>query len=485
MPEQPNILLIMSDQHSPHVLRCAGDPVIRTPNLDALTARGVRFENAYCASPLCVPSRMTFMTGRHCSDINVWTNSCTLSSDIPSFAHTLGAAGYEVVLGGRMHFVGPDQRHGFESRIIGDVSSHYPGGKGPDLGDIPKGSTGQTRPAVEVAGPGRTAYQAYDDAVLEACSEYLRARPSSGDERPFCLVAGTVLPHCPFIAPRELYYYYYERVDLPTVPPAYYESLNPAVQQWRERRGIHDLSDEEIRAARAGYYGIVEYFDGIVGGLFEALGAAGLADDTVIIYTSDHGESAGENGMWWKSSCYEASAGVPLIVSWPGQFPEGATRREVVSLVDIASTLADIAGAEPRPASAGQSLVPLVRGDDGIAWRDEAFAELCNYGGDPPMRMLRHRPWKLNHYQGHPPQLFNVEEDPHEFTDRAGDPACRDIREYLHDRVLNGWDPYRAEREIMRRQRDRDALVKWCQVVKPPDPEHWHNPPDVNIFPEE
>jgi choline-sulfatase len=425
------------------------------------------------------------MTGRHCSDIRTWTNSCTLPSDIPTFAHTLGGAGYEVVLGGRMHFVGPDQRHGFESRIIGDVSSHHPGGRGPNLGGIPKGSTGQTRPAVEVAGPGRTAYQAYDDAVLGACGEYLRGRPGSGEERPLCLVVGTVLPHCPFIAPTELYHYYHECVEMPSIPPGYYESLNPAVQQWRERRGICDLREDEIRAARAGYYGIVEYFDGIVGGLLEALGDAGYADDTVIIYTSDHGESAGENGMWWKSSCYEASAGVPLIVSWPGHVPEGETRSEVVSLVDIASTVADVAGAEPLPASAGQSLLPVARGDDGVAWRDEAFSELCNHGDDPPMRMLRRGPWKLNHYEGFEPQLFNLDEDRHEVNDRADDPACRDVREHLHDRVLKGWDPYRAKREMARRQRDRGALVKWCQTVQPPQPDHWDNSPDVNVFPEE
>ena len=485
MPDQPNILIIMSDQHSPHVIGCAGDPLVRTPNLDALAARGVRFENAYCASPLCVPSRMTFMTGRHCSDIDVWTNGCTLASDIPTFAHTLGAAGYEVVLAGRMHFVGTDHRHGFESRIIGDVSAHYPGGAGPNLGGIPRGSTGQSRPAVEIAGPGRTAYQAYDDAVLEASREYLGARSAGADHRPLCLVVGTVLPHCPFIAPKELYHYYHERVELPQVPDGYYENLNPGVRQWRERRGIHDLTGDEIRAARAGYYGIVEYFDGIVGGLLEALGDAGMADDTVVIYTSDHGESAGENGMWWKSSCYEASAGVPLIVSWPGNVPEGETRREVVSLVDIASTVADLAGAEPLPASAGQSIVPIARGDASTRWRDEAFSELCNCGRDPAMRMIRRGPWKLNHYEGFEPQLFNLDEDPHEFTDRAGDPACLDVREYLHSRILAGWDPHRADRVVMRRQRDRDALARWCQTVRPPDPDHWHNSADVNVFPEE
>src|SRR6188474_2327720 len=118
-PGCPNLLVIMADQHSPHVLGCAGDPVVRTPHLDALAARGVRFQNAYCAFPLCAPSRASFMTGQTPTALRVWSNGCTLASDIPTFAHSLGAAGYETVLCGRMHFNGPDQRHGFHQRLVG------------------------------------------------------------------------------------------------------------------------------------------------------------------------------------------------------------------------------------------------------------------------------------------------------------------------------------------------------------------------------
>ena len=119
---KPNFLIIMADQQSPHVLGCAGDRVVRTPNLDQLAASGVRFTATYCGSPLCVPSRMTFLTARHCSDIEVWTNACVLDSETPTFPGALAAAGYETVLAGRMHFAGPDQRHGFTRRTIGDVS---------------------------------------------------------------------------------------------------------------------------------------------------------------------------------------------------------------------------------------------------------------------------------------------------------------------------------------------------------------------------
>lgn len=259
---QPNLILIISDQHNADVLGCAGDAVVRTPNLDALAAGGVRFENAYCGSPLCVPSRMTFMTSRHCSDIEVWTNGCTLASDIPTFAHSLGAAGYEVVLGGRMHFVGPDQRHGFHRRLVGDVTAPDPGGPGPDLGHIPPVTTGQSADGVRIAGPGRTAYQAYDDAVLAACREYLQEE----HEQPFCLVMGLVLPHCPFIAPKELFDYYYERVEMPPTPPEGFDAP-PPTRLMREKRGHGSLTDDEIRRARAAYYALVEYTDRTVGTL--------------------------------------------------------------------------------------------------------------------------------------------------------------------------------------------------------------------------
>jgi len=485
MADKPNVLLIMSDQHNPQVMGCAGDELVRTPNLDALAARGVRFGNTYCACPLCVPSRMALLTSRHCQDIEVWTNACTLGSDIPTFAHALGAASYDTVLGGRMHFVGPDQRHGFHQRLLGDVGCSHPGGPAPNLGPIPLSTTGQSRPSVEISGPGRSAYQAYDDAVADACNDYLQERAAEGSDKPFLLVTGFVLPHCPFIAPKQLYDYYYENMYLPEIPDGYLENMHPVMQGWRERRGIDDLTDEEIRKARAGYYGLVEYFDGIIGRLLQGLDEAGFGDNTVIVYVSDHGESAGENGLWWKSNFYEASAGVPMIISAPGRYPEGVVRDEVVSLLDIGPTLTDIAGAEPMAAIYGSSLTPLLSDDEAADWRDEAISELTSAGrGDPPGRMIRSGPWKLIQYQGYEPMLFNLDEDPDEFTDRAADPTCRQIRDELQARVTAEWEPDRAEAALARRARDRELLVNWRRAWEIEDKDHWYAPDSANVWPE-
>ena len=482
MPDQRNILLMVSDQHAHDVMGCADDTLVRTPNLDALAERGTMFENAHCAAPLCVPSRMTMLTGRHCSEIEVWTNQCRLDSDIPTFAHSLGAAGYETVLCGRMHFVGPDQRHGFHKRIMGDIGGHtHPGACPPNMPDALLAATGQSRGAVSVAGPGRTAYQAYDEAVMATTREWLQTRAESDDERPFLLTAGFVLPHCPFVGREDLYEYYYERVDVPETPEGYLENLHPAMKAWRESRGITDLTDEEIRRARAGYYAIVEHLDEVIGDMMGALEASGLAEDTVVIYVSDHGESAGRNGLWWKSQFYHHAVGVPMVMAGPG-IPQDR-RDEVVSLLDLAPTLSDLAGAPDVPRGSGQSLLPLMRDELSAPWRDEALAEMVSLGPkyEYPGRMIRRGPWKLIQYEGLEPMLFNLDEDPDEFNDRARDPACRDVRAYLQDRVREGWNPD-AARRTLRHRRERQALLReWMLAWEdmPLDEDYWHAPDEA------
>lgn len=478
----PNIVLIMSDQHNPHNLGCYGDPLVRTPHLDGLAERGVLFEHTYCASPLCVPSRMTFLTGRHCCDIGVWTNSCALPSQIPTFAHALGAAGYETVLGGRMHFVGPDQRHGFERRIIGDVLSPFPGGPAPDLGPIPMSTTGQTRVAVEISGPGRTAYQAYDVAVTDACCRFLTGRDAAAD-RPFCLVVGYVLPHCPFICPRDLYEEYLDQVDIPSVPEGYLDDLHPVLRAWRRRRGVDELDESAVRRARAAYFGLVTCMDQQIGRLLQTLADSPWADDTAVVYASDHGEMAGELGMWWKSSFYEGSASVPMIWSWPGEFAEGARTGAVTSLLDIAPTLTQLAGADPLPGARGTSLCGFLEGGAPADWPDVAFAESCNGGEEPAARMVRRGRWKLNHFHGgDAPQLFDLEADPAEIWDRGRDPACAAVRGELATLAQDGWDGAAVAPALADRARDQQYLRQWGRTASFDPADFWRAPPGCNDF---
>lgn len=494
MADRPNLLVIMSDQHSPHVLGCAGDSVVRTPHLDRLAARGVRFASNYCPFPLCVPSRMAFVSGQPPSATGVWSNGCVLPSDVPTFAHALGAAGYETILCGRMHFNGPDQHHGFERRLVGDLSRAWPGSASRNLGHIPTATTSQVALSVEVSGAGRTAYEGFDEAVTAAAAEYLqewrqrRERGAEDAERPFCLVVGMVLPHNPYICARPLFEEYYDRVGVPEVPAGYTDRLHPAMRIWRRQRGIDTLTPEQNRRARAAYYGLTTVLDGNVGRLLAALDDTGAADNTAVAYTSDHGDMAGELGLWWKSSMYEGSVGVPLLWSWPGHFVAGRTVPAVTSLLDVAPTLTELAAAPPLPHAAGHSLVPWLRGDTPADWPDEAYAEMNAAMDVPAMRLLRRGPWKLVHYDGYDaPQLFNLGDDPRELRDLGTDPdpAVSGVRDRLLADGLVGWSAAAMEATLARRARDRAVLTAWNREGRPAEPAHWTIDPAYNVFPDE
>ena len=437
--DRPNILLIMSDQHSKHVLGCYGNPIASTPNLDALASRGVAFSNAYCSYPLCAPSRMSFLTGRHPHEIQAFTNALQLPSDVPTFAHALGSHGYDTVLCGRMHFGGPDQRHGFQARIFPEVS-------GSSAGDL-AGANRFYRASMEKSGPGRNHYLLYDEECAQAACRWLSDRASQKSRTdPFCLVVGLVGPHCPFVCPEDIFMSYFHRVDLPTFSPSDHAELHPYSRRFRERSRLLDLTEHEIRRTRAAYYKMVEFDDRLIGTVLDALEETGLGEDTVVIYTSDHGEMAGERGMWWKMSFYDGSCGVPLIASWPRGFGEGRWVDSPVSLMDMAPTLVELTGAPSMPSVTAQSLLGLAEGD-GVDPDRSIFAEMYpNQWSDQgpcggPARMLRRGRWKCNTYHNEPPELFDLQEDPGETVDRSQDPGCALQLETMVRDILKGWDP--------------------------------------------
>jgi choline-sulfatase len=467
-----NILLLMTDQHSKYHLGCYGDELVRTPNLDNLAASGMRFDNAYCASPVCVPSRMSFMTSRRPSANRVWNNNHVLRSDIPTWAHALGVAGYETALIGRMHFVGADHRHGFEKRPIGEYSAHHPGAPrqgGPHLEKL-AGTSGQGRRAVEVAGRGRTSYQAFDEMVTEKACEYIREKASSDQDRPFAAVAGFVLPHCPFAAPNDLFDYYYDKVDVPQ-PDAAEQAAEPAaIRKFKMLRGLYPpIDDERIRVARAAYFGLCEYFDTLAGRVLDTLTETGLAEDTLVIYCSDHGEMAGEHGCWWKSSYYEGSVGVPMIASKPGTIPEGSLNNTICNLMDLGPTFGEVAGAEPLHDLDGQSLWGTMTG--GQMDRDVTFSEHVGQEGIPS-RMVRTGPWKYYEYHdATPPALFNLEDDPGELQDLGTDQAHDSLRQALSKRLHEGWDPELVLSETDRMNKDLRVIEAWGKTTEPRHPD--------------
>ncbi|MBN63316.1 MAG: sulfatase [Gemmatimonadetes bacterium] len=466
---RPNILFIISDQHSKYHLGCYGNPIVRTPHLDRLASEGMQLTNAYTAAPVCVPARMAFMTSRHPSRNEVWTNGHMLSSAAPTWAHAVGAAGYETALIGRMHFVGSDQRHGFERRPLGEYSAHYPGAGrvgGPMFKSIPSSTSGQIREAVEIAGYGRTTYQAFDEQVAEAGVAYLKEKAREG--RPFAAVAGFVLPHCSFFAPKALFDYYYERVDIPEPSAAELAAEPAAIGRFKRNRDIErPLPAERIRVARAAYFGLCEYFDAQVGKLLAALDETGLADNTLVVYLSDHGEMAGEHGCWWKSNYYEGSVGVPLIARWPGHIAAGAVDDTLCSLLDLGPLAVELAAGEPLPGADGHSLWPVLAGQEDRARPDAVYSELGSRPGEPPSRMIRQGRWKLYQYGAESPALFDLEADPDELCDlgTAAGPAA--VRDELLARLNRDWDPQKVAVRSAELARDAEVIAAWGQVVGP------------------
>lgn len=483
---QPNILFLFSDQHAQRVAGAYGDPVAETPALDRLAAEGVTFESCYTPSPICMPARMAMLTARHPHRNGVWTNNDVLASDIPTYAHALGAAGVRTSLVGRLHALGPDQWHGFERRLVGDHSPAWPGVGRHDMG-ILRRTHGPNRVSVERCGPGNSAYQDLDEATTEAALAELDrlAAARAGGGAPFFLSVGFMLPHPPYVARAEDYARFAGRVPPPCQPepPA---DEHPWLAWWRDNRRLADLPPGNVAHARAAYYGLVRRLDIHLGRLLERLDASGLAGETLVVYASDHGDHLGERGLWWKHTFFEESVKVPLILRWPGVLPKGERRDRVVDLLDVAAGLLEAAGAPRLPGADGRSLLPVAR-DKAAPWTDEVFSEYCvdasqPYAGDraTQQRMVRRGRWKLIHIHGHAPMLFDLEDDPQETRNRAADPSCAAVRDALLARVLEGWDPEAVAATLEARVPARALLRAWAEAVRPADPIRWQFDPDIN-----
>ena len=448
----PNILVIMSDEHAPQFSGFGGHPIVKTPHLDALAERGVHFRNAYCNSPLCVPSRMSFMTGRYPHHNGAYDNATALSSDAVTWAHLLRAAGYDAALSGKQHFVGPDQLHGFQAQLAFDLhaSNHH------GVFDWSKGTPAAERPwpGVAQAGPGSTREIEVDDQVEAAALAYIK--DPARKQRPWVLDVGFIAPHFPLVVPQRYWDMYPpEEMDLPVLPPGHAESQHPVFQRMRGMFGSLQLfPEEQVRRARAAYYGLITYLDDKVGRLVAALEETGQLEHTLIIYTSDHGEMNGEHGMWRKSNFYEQSVRVPLIMSGTGLVPQGRVVEQAVSLVDVVATMVEAAGAEPITPLDGHSLLPLARGED-TRGPDVVFSEYLAHGVARPVAMLRRGRYKLIYSLDDPPILFDLQTDSGEFHDLGADPAHAATREELRAALLEHWNPVALEQRIRQEQKER------------------------------
>ncbi len=476
-----NLLFIFSDQHAQAVSGCYGDPHVRTPALDALAARGVRFDNTYCASPICVPSRMSMLTACHPSQQDCWTNDDCLASDRPTWLHALGAAGHRPELIGRMHAMGPDQLHGYTHRKVGDHSPNWGGMPRHDMGVLNDANDPQGR-SLEACGAGQSAYEVKDRDMTEAA---LAALDRVADEgRPFCLTVGLMLPHAPYVAAKRWVDHYMQELGPPSIPPDANE--HPWIAWWRADRGITDVPERQSRLARAAYWGLVSTMDGMIGRILDKLRDSGLEKDTLVVYASDHGDHAGERGLWWKHTLFDESVKVPLIMALPGTLPENAVRTEVVGLIDAAQTMVEALGGTPLPQADGRSFWPLLT-DEPQDWDNTVFSEYCTDavpawtgGRAVQQRMVRQGSWKLHVYSGSPPLLFNLDDDPGELTDLSRDPARSGVLKDLVALALKDWDPEMIRRRMLARRERKDILAAWARATQPESTCLWPLHPEMN-----
>jgi choline-sulfatase len=449
-----NLLYIMSDQHSPHITGCYGNPVVQTPHIDALAARGTRFAQAYCSTPICVPSRASFATGRYAFTIGAWDNASPYTgAEAPSWGHRLVEQGHHVTTVGKLHYRAADDDNGFPDERL---PMHVLEGVG-DLYGLLRAEMPvrpQSRNQVYEARAGESEYIRYDRAVAQESARWLREEAGT-HEKPWCLMASFVTPHFPLVVPQE----YFDRYPPESLPlPVQWRPeewpRHPVLEMMRHLQGLDMPVDEAaIRNAMAAYYGLVTFMDAQVGIVLDALDAAGLRDTTRIVYTSDHGEQLGEHGLWWKSSMYDGCCAVPLIVAGP-DVPEGKVVATNVSLLDSFPSIVEAVGATLQPEDAdlpGGSLWQMARDAD----RERTvFSEYHAIFSPSGFFMLRTARYKYVYFAGgYPPQLFDMEHDPLEEHDRAGDPIYADVRAACERELRAMCDPEEVDRRAKADQR--------------------------------
>ncbi len=439
MSDRPNLLLVMADQLAAGVLPAYGGGA-RTPVIDALAGGGCLFEAAYCASPLCAPSRASLMTGRLPSQTGVFDNAAPLPPDVPTVAHVLRSAGYRTALAGKMHFVGPDQLHGFEERLTTDV---YPADFEwtPDwaLGPGERPGWYHNMQSLRDAGVRDAAMQTdYDDEVSFRAARYLRDLRRSDEQRPFFLAVSFTAPHDPWEV-RRRHWDLYEGADIgaPEVPAIPRSDADPHSLRLRDAylADREPLTPEEAETARRAYLAAVSEIDERTGALLEVLAENGMDEETVVVFTSDHGEMLGERGLWYKMSFFEGSARVPLIVRGPGISPRRVGGP--VSQLDLAATLAELAGADPSGLG-GAGLGAVLR--SGAEPDRPVLAEYLAETVTAPAFMIRRGRFKYVTCGDDPEQLYDLEADPLELRNLAADDAHAEALAELRREAGERWD---------------------------------------------
>ncbi|MDF2076976.1 choline-sulfatase [Pseudomonas mendocina] len=460
--KRPNILFIMADQMAAPILPLhdAASPV-QMPHLMKLAEQAVVFDSAYCNSPLCAPSRFTLVSGRLPSKIGAYDNAADFPADVPTYAHYLRRLGYRTALSGKMHFCGPDQLHGYEERLTSDI---YPADYGwavnwdePDV----RASWYHNMSSVLQAGPCVRSNQLdFDEEVVFKARQYLYDHVRLTPEQPFCLTVSMTHPHDPYTIPRE-YWDRYEGVDIP-MPRQHIDQAeqDPHSQRLLKVIDLWDkpLPEDKIRDARRAYFGACSYIDDNIGKLLKTLEECGLAEDTLIVFSGDHGDMLGERGLWYKMHWFEMAARVPLLVHAPKRFAAHRVSQSV-STLDLLPTLVELAGGQVDAGLEleGHSLLPHLKGEGG---HDEVLGEYMAEGTVSPLMMIRRGPWKFVYSEQDPLLLFNLDSDPQELHNLAESSEHKGILAGFLAEARERWDIPAIHAATLASQRRRRLVAE-------------------------
>ncbi len=427
MTEAANMIFFMSDNHTRNVVGAYGHPVVQTPILDRITARGVRFDNAYCASPLCCPSRAALATGRYPHQTGYWDNALAYDGTVTSWHHRVRESGATVTSIGKLHFRSGDDDNGFTEEI---VPMHIVEGKGALIGLLratDEGVPPRTGPRemYRRSGVGEADYQDYDRDITKHAIDWLN-REGARLDRPWLLFVSYASPHPPFAIPKRLYDLYpLDRMPLPVQFDAATRPDHPAVNHVRRVDNFEEPFDEEwVRRTVAGYCGLISHVDEQIGQVMAAVEELGLLSTTRVLYTSDHGEAAGNHGLFGKSVLYDHSMTVPLIMAGPG-VPEGQSVGQTVSHVDLFPTLVEAMGARFNIEDANMIGISLWAAMEGRERERLGFGEFHSQSSKVGSFMLRDGSDKIIYHIDMPPQRFDLKNDPHETNDLAGAGGAR------------------------------------------------------------
>ena len=443
-----NVIVLMSDEHTRSVMGAYGNPLVQTPTLDKLAASGVRFDNAYTPSPICISARASFATGTQVFEHGCWSSAEPYYGQQQSWMHRLRDKGHEVVSIGKLHYRSADDDVGFSEQILPMYLANNGSGWPQGLLRKPMGNFPDAAEMAAILGPGETSYTQYDRDITAAAVNWLQQRETN-DSKPWVLFVSFICPHFPLSAPQQ-FYDLYRDVELPQ--PYDRDTAkrlkHPVIDEMRQFWNYADYFDRssEIEGLK-NYYGLCSFLDDNVAQVLDALNRSGQADNTRIIYTSDHGDMIGNHGIWGKCYMYEDSVGVPLTLSGPGIKP--SINDTPVSLTDMAATIEQAVHGETIAVEnswQGRPLQAFIESPD----PERPILSEYHDGGSPcGVFMLRKGRWKYVYFaQGHPALLFDIESDPREVLNLADDPEYANILAELREQLFRILDPEEVNRRV-------------------------------------